>query len=370
MRGDRATSSGRTRNSDNPVVRITTGLPVGRITTITRDMEASATSLDPVREFLRSLGAAELPHPGGTLLEHLDRVHSILGDWGASEEVQLAGLCHAVYSTAGFDRSLLPATDRAGLAEIIGVQSEALVHLYASCDRDFAYPRLETDRPPRFRDRFTGAERLLADADARALMEITAANELDVVNHSAEFAARHGADLRRLFNRAADLLSPAARRAWDPEPEAPHPPTGFTITRMDHLVLTVTDISRSLEFYVRVLGMRPVIFGNGRHALTFGHSKINLHRAGAEYPPHAARPAPGSGDLCFITASPIDRVLRHLAACKVDLEEGPVRRTGALGPMLSCYVRDPDGNLLEISTYDAAQAPDADRGPRSPSPGY
>jgi catechol 2,3-dioxygenase-like lactoylglutathione lyase family enzyme len=327
-------------------------------------MSAPTTSPDPVRDFLRSLGAAELPHPGGTLLEHLDRVQRMLGDWGAGEELQLAGLCHAVYGTAGFDRSLLPATERASLAEIVGVQTEALVYLYASCDRDVVYPRLETDRPPRFRDRFTGGERLLAQADARALMEITAANELDVVNHSEELATRHGADLRRFLERAADLLSPAARRAWALETEAPHPLAAVTITRIDHLVLTVSDVGRSIEFYARVLGMRPVEFGDGRRALTFGHSKINLHQAGAEHPPHAAQPIPGSGDLCLVTASPVDRVRQHVAACGVTVEEGPVRRTGALGPMLSCYIRDPDGNLLEISTYDTPQTHDGGGAPR------
>ena len=316
-------------------------------------MHLRSTSLDTVRDFLRDLGAADLPHPGGTLLDHLDRVHELLGDWGASEEVQVAGLCHAVYGTTGFDPVLLPVAERPRLAEIIGVQAEALVYLYASCDRDVVHPRLEHDRPARFRDRFTGAERMLAHADMRALMEITAANELDVVTHNDEMAARHGTELRRFFERAADLLSPAARRAWDSEREAPHPPAELTITRLDHLVLTVADVARSIAFYTRVLGMRPIVFGDGRHALTFGHSKINLHRAGAEHPPHAAQPLPGSADLCFVTRSPIDRILQHLLACGVSVQEGPVRRTGALGPMLSCYIRDPDGNLLEISSYEA-----------------
>jgi catechol 2,3-dioxygenase-like lactoylglutathione lyase family enzyme len=323
-----------------------------RVTTITCEMSAPTTVPDPVRNFLRSLGAAELPHPGGTLLEHLERVRRTLVEWGADEAVQLAGLCHAVYGTAGFDSSLVPPDDRARLAEIVGVQSEALVYLYASCDREVVHPSVATDRPLRFRDRFTGDQRLLARADARALLELTAANEFDVVHHSPELAVKHGADLRRLFERAADLLSSAARRAWALEAEAPRPLATVTITRLDHLVLTVADVGRSIEFYARVLGMRPIEFGDGRRALTFGDSKINLHRAGAEHPPHAAQPTPGSGDLCFVTASTADQVLRHLAACGVTIEEGPVRRTGALGPMLSCYLRDPDGNLVEISTYD------------------
>lgn len=327
-------------------------------------MQSQSTSLAAVRDFLRDLGAAELPHPGGTLLEHLDRVHEVLGDWGASEELQVAGLCHAVYGTTAFDRVLLPVAERPRLAEVVGVQAEALVYLYASCDRDVVHPRLEHDRPSRFRDRFTGGERLLPLADMRALMEITAANELDVVTHSDEMAARHGTELHRFFERAADLLSPAACRAWDSEREAPHPPAELTITRLDHLVLTVADVARSTAFYTRVLGMQPIVFGDGRHALTFGHSKINLHRAGAEHPPHAAQPLPGSADLCFVTRSPVDRILRHLSACGVSLQEGPVRRTGALGPMLSCYIRDPDGNLLEVSTYEAPHVADGGTGAR------
>jgi catechol 2,3-dioxygenase-like lactoylglutathione lyase family enzyme len=123
------------------------------------------------------------------------------------------------------------------------------------------------------------------------------------------------------------------------------------IDRLDHLVLTVADIDRTVAFYTRVLGMREETFGAGRRALTFGRQKINLHEAGREFEPKAARPTPGSGDLCFITDSPLPDVQQHLAACEVPIEEGPVDRTGALGPIRSVYIRDPDANLIEISTY-------------------
>ncbi|MGP4096573.1 VOC family protein [Nonomuraea sp. KM90] len=123
------------------------------------------------------------------------------------------------------------------------------------------------------------------------------------------------------------------------------------IDHLDHLVLTVTDIDGTMAFYSRVLGMEPVVFEGGRHALRFGVQKINLHRAGAEIDPKAARPTPGSADLCLISAVPIEEVVRHLETCGVPVEEGPVPRTGAQGTITSVYFRDPDGNLIEVSTY-------------------
>src|SRR3954464_1619929 len=98
------------------------------------------------------------------------------------------------------------------------------------------------------------------------------------------------------------------------------------IDRLDHLVLTVADIDRTVGFYTRVLGMREETFGAGRRAVTFGRQKINLHEAGREFEPKAAHPTPGSGDLCFVTESPLEDVARHLAACGVPIEEGPVDR--------------------------------------------
>ncbi|HEY7013761.1 MAG TPA: VOC family protein [Streptosporangiaceae bacterium] len=126
------------------------------------------------------------------------------------------------------------------------------------------------------------------------------------------------------------------------------------IDRLDHLVLTVTDMARTVEFYTEVLGMKAVTFGDGRRALAFGSSKINLHQAGREFEPKAARPTPGSADVCLIAASPIAEVLAHLAAHRVAVEEGPVLRTGATGTIESVYLRDPDGNLIELSNYQPA----------------
>jgi catechol 2,3-dioxygenase-like lactoylglutathione lyase family enzyme len=123
------------------------------------------------------------------------------------------------------------------------------------------------------------------------------------------------------------------------------------IDRLDHLVLTVTDLDATIEFYAGVLGMTHTVFGDGRHALTFGASKINLHQAGHEFEPKALHPQPGSADLCFVVDEPIEEILEILTSAGVPIEEGPVDRTGATGPIHSLYVRDPDQNLIELSNY-------------------
>jgi catechol 2,3-dioxygenase-like lactoylglutathione lyase family enzyme len=123
------------------------------------------------------------------------------------------------------------------------------------------------------------------------------------------------------------------------------------IDRLDHLVLTVRDIDATIAFYVDVLGMEAVSFGAGRRALAFGRQKINLHPASAPLAPHAATPMPGSADLCLITDTPLTDVIAQLQRMGVAIEQGPVPRTGAAGPILSVYFRDPDGNLIEVSNY-------------------
>ena len=125
----------------------------------------------------------------------------------------------------------------------------------------------------------------------------------------------------------------------------------MNISRLDHLVLTVTNLDTTCDFYSRVLGMKVVTFGEGRKALHFGQQKINLHEVGKEFEPKAKSPMSGTADLCFITDIQIFDVIRHLEDCKVIIEEGPVIRTGALGEIISVYVRDPDGNLIEVSNY-------------------
>ena len=121
------------------------------------------------------------------------------------------------------------------------------------------------------------------------------------------------------------------------------------IDSLDHLVLTVKDIETTACFYSTVLDMDIVTFAGGRKALAFGIQKINLHQHGQEFEPKALQPTPGSADLCFITSVPIAEVASHLDSCDVAVIEGPVQRTGATGPILSVYFRDPDMNLIEVS---------------------
>jgi catechol 2,3-dioxygenase-like lactoylglutathione lyase family enzyme len=123
------------------------------------------------------------------------------------------------------------------------------------------------------------------------------------------------------------------------------------VEAIDHIVLTVRDLEVAIAFYTRVLGMKAITFGAGRRALAFGAQKINLHEAGHELEPKAAVPTPGSADLCFVTSSAPAAVVAHLHAAGVEVLEGPVTRTGARGPITSVYFRDPDGNLLEVSSY-------------------
>ena len=121
------------------------------------------------------------------------------------------------------------------------------------------------------------------------------------------------------------------------------------ITRLDHLVLTVSDVEATCEFYRRVLGLKIVTFGANRRALGFGAHKINLHQSGRESEPKAARPTPGAGDLCFLTETPLTEVEAHLRAENVEILGGPIERTGARKSLLSLYFRDLDGNLIEVA---------------------
>lgn len=123
------------------------------------------------------------------------------------------------------------------------------------------------------------------------------------------------------------------------------------IDRLDHLVLTVADIADTCKFYSTALGMKVITFGSNRKALAYGLQKINLHERGKEFEPKAMTPTAGSADLCFISSTPLNEVISELKQCGVDIVEGPVHRTGATGPIVSVYIRDPDGNLIEISNY-------------------
>jgi catechol 2,3-dioxygenase-like lactoylglutathione lyase family enzyme len=122
-----------------------------------------------------------------------------------------------------------------------------------------------------------------------------------------------------------------------------------SVDAIDHLVLTVADIQATSTFYASLLGAQAITFGQGRHALQIGNQKINLHQAGKGFAPRAACPTPGSADLCFLSTTPLKAWLSHFAKHGVEVIEGPVARTGAQGPIQSIYLRDPDGNLVEIA---------------------
>jgi hypothetical protein len=171
-----------------------------------------------ITEFLLGRGAGQLPHPGGTLYEHLVRVAALLAEWGADEDLQVAGLCHACYGTDGYDQALLGPDERPVLTALAGVRAESLVYLYGSCDRAAVYPALGQDGPVPFRDRFTGRTHRPPERDIRAFTELTAANELDVMRHNAALAARHGAALRQLFAGARPRLTDAAWQVWSDLP--------------------------------------------------------------------------------------------------------------------------------------------------------
>ncbi|XP_041359514.1 glyoxalase domain-containing protein 5-like [Gigantopelta aegis] len=127
--------------------------------------------------------------------------------------------------------------------------------------------------------------------------------------------------------------------------------SGFTVDRLDHFVITVKDLNKTVDFYTRVLGMEVTTFKGGRKALNYGNQKINIHEHGKEFEPKASSPMPGSADICFITSTKIEDVVQHLKSLDVEIIEGPVERTGAIGPIRSVYMRDPDDNLIEVSNY-------------------
>lgn len=132
------------------------------------------------------------------------------------------------------------------------------------------------------------------------------------------------------------------------------------ISHLDHLVLTTSNETACVDFYTRVMGMSLETFIGGtppveRKAFKFGNQKINLHIKGREFEPKANLPTPGALDLCFIASQPLSAVISRMQECGWPIVDGPVKRTGAVSPILSVYLRDPDGNLIEISEIMTAQ---------------
>jgi catechol 2,3-dioxygenase-like lactoylglutathione lyase family enzyme len=121
------------------------------------------------------------------------------------------------------------------------------------------------------------------------------------------------------------------------------------IRSIDHLVLVVKSLETTAEFYTRAFGMTVEEMRPGRWALKFGAQKLNLQQVGLSVDPMARRPTPGAADFCLLTDTPMEAVIKHLTDSGVQIADGPIRRTGATGPLMSVYVYDPDDNLVEIS---------------------
>jgi catechol 2,3-dioxygenase-like lactoylglutathione lyase family enzyme len=126
---------------------------------------------------------------------------------------------------------------------------------------------------------------------------------------------------------------------------------GIVLDRLDHLVITARDVEATCRFYETALGMRREDFGEGRVALHFGRQKINVHPYPSPVEIVAKDPRPGTDDLCFIAETPIAGATAHLKSLGIEIEMGPIKRTGAQGRLISIYCRDPDGNLIEIANY-------------------
>ena len=156
---------------------------------------------------LRDWGADQVDHPGGTLLAHLVRTAKDLEDWGASDDLVLAALFHAAYGTDGFAPSLIDLSQRDLLQSIIGADAEAIIYRYASCDRKTTYPTIKEDQQTVFIDRYAGGPAAMSDADIQTFVELTIANELDLVEHNDDFAAEFGPVLFDIFSGWTHLAS-------------------------------------------------------------------------------------------------------------------------------------------------------------------
>jgi hypothetical protein len=168
---------------------------------------------DHVVEVLDERGAGGLPHPGGTLLDHLVRTGEILAGWTAPPDLVLAGICHAAYGTDGFPTPLFAIEERSALQELIGHAAERIVYLYGCCDRDSLWPQLGAGAPLRITDRLTGEVHETGATDTAALLELSVANELDIARHNPDFAATTWPALVAMFERASRHLSRPARES-------------------------------------------------------------------------------------------------------------------------------------------------------------
>ena len=164
-------------------------------------------------EKLNKLGAGEFEHLNGSLIEHLNGTYQLLIKWGASLELCDSGLYHAAYGTAGFESQVVPLSQRADIAKIIGSSAEEIVYLYCSCDRNFFYKNFDSNNPISFRDRFTEKKFKLTHKQAQQFCELTVANELELAVASSAFLKEHGQSLFNAFIKMESLLSKPANES-------------------------------------------------------------------------------------------------------------------------------------------------------------
>ena len=181
-----------------------------------RDEPARITARDPWRahyDLLAAMGAGDFAHVAGTLAPHLANTASLLQQWGNRDALCVAGLYHAVYGTAGIRGELATLARRSAIAEVVGVEAEAIVFVYAACDRDAFHPRIGTPRETRFVDRFTATEYTIPVAMLADFCELTLAYELELARRSAAFLAKHRLELAALADRMRPHVSDAALHA-------------------------------------------------------------------------------------------------------------------------------------------------------------
>ncbi|OIQ26530.1 DUF6817 domain-containing protein [uncultured Vibrio sp.] len=163
---------------------------------------------------LQELGAGDFQHLNGSLEAHLKGTAEVLRNWGSSELLEVAGLFHASYGTAGFNENMVSLNQRQQIARVIGHDEEALVYLYCSCDRDYVFPQFGKAQEIQFKDRFNGSVFSLDHAMTALFCELTVANELELVYSSAEFKSQYGAELWELFQDMDRFLSSEAKTAY------------------------------------------------------------------------------------------------------------------------------------------------------------
>lgn len=163
-------------------------------------------------QLLAELGAGEFEHLDGSLIEHLSGTKVLLQQWGATRELQDAGLCHAAYGTDGFKQNLVSTEQRDKITAVIGEEAEEIVYQYCACDRKSFFSRVGKETEPEFTNRFTDGSYHLSNQMLRDFCELTAANEMEIAIDNPEFVKLHGEGLCQLFKNMTPYLSSSAQK--------------------------------------------------------------------------------------------------------------------------------------------------------------